>query len=93
MSANGKLNGHEREKLAMEVQAEALRPTPPINVAARTLQERLDDLARRNRDLESTVTRLRRLMRANDDQYQREKARQCRELMEDEQKRARRANL
>lgn len=90
---NGKLNGHAREQLAAEVQAEALRPTPPVNVVARTLHERLDDLSRRNRDLESLVTKLRRLMRANDDQYEREKARQRRELMEDEAKRVRLQNL
>lgn len=79
--SNAATNGHAaREKLALEVQAEALRPTPPINVAERTARERLEDAWQRIRHLESTVARLRFLLRSNADEYQKEKARQRREL-------------
>lgn len=83
---NGSLNGHaERTKLALEVQAEALRPTPPINVVERTARERLEEATRRISDLEGVIVKLRRLMRNNHEQYQREVARQRRELgIEDE---------
>lgn len=82
---NGSLNGHaERTKLALEVQAEALRPTPPLNGGA-SLQDRYNKAARRINDLESEIARLRFLLRSNDDEYQKEKARQRRELgIEDE---------
>lgn len=82
---NGSLNGHAaREKLALEVQAEALRPTPPLSGGA-SLQDRYNKAARRINDLESEIARLRFLLRSNDDEYQKEKARQRRELgIEDE---------
>ncbi len=78
MSANGKFNGREREKLALEVQAEALRPTPKLD--GPSLQERLSAASRRIRELEDVVALLRLQKRENQAQFRREVAMQRREL-------------
>lgn len=84
VSANGKFNGHaEREKLALEVQAEALRPTPTLN--GRSLQERLSEAWRRIRQLEDMVDALKNEKNANRTQL-REVANQRRELGINEQR-------
>jgi hypothetical protein len=73
-------NGHQaaREKLALEVQAEALRPTPPLN--GYSLQDRLSAAWRRIRELEELVSLLQRQKRENKEQFRREVATQRREL-------------
>lgn len=84
MSANGKLNGHvEREQLALEVQAEALRPTPPLNNGS--LQDKLSAAWRRIKDLEDRLDELKQQKQANRMQFQREVAKQRRELGINEQ--------
>lgn len=77
---NGSPNGHaERTKLALEVQAEALRPTPPVSGGV-TLMERLANSERRVRDLQAQVAKLQHQQRVNENEAQRDKARQRREL-------------
>lgn len=68
-----------REKLAIEVQAEALRPTPGVN-ANKSLQERLDDALRRVRELDTKLAELQQQHRYNQSEYKREVARQRKEL-------------
>lgn len=76
---NGSLNGHaERTKLALEVQAEALRPTPPLS--GPSLLERLANSERRVRDLQAQVAQLQHRKRVNENEFKREKARQRMEL-------------
>lgn len=85
MSANGKLNGHtDREQLALEVQAEALRPTPPLNGGS--LQDKLTAAWTRIRQLEDRVITLQKQKRENRAHYQREVAKQRMELGINEQR-------
>lgn len=72
---NGKLT---REQLAIEVQAEALKPTPPVNGAS--IQDRLIAAWQRIRQLEERLDQLRQQKLANYTQYRRELAKQRREL-------------
>lgn len=82
---NGKLNGHaDRKQLALEVQAEALRPTPPLNSGS--LQDKLTAAWTRIRQLEDRVLTLQKQKRENRAQFVIEVARQRRELMENEAK-------
>lgn len=82
---SGKLNGHaDRKQLALEVQAEALRPTPKLN--GPSLQERLSEAWRRIRELEDQIAALQRQKHDNHAQFLRESARQCRELGINEQR-------
>lgn len=79
VSANGKLNGHaEREKLALEVQAEALRPTPTIKGGS--LQKQLTAAWTRIRQLEERIIELQKQKRENRAQFLREVAKQRMEL-------------
>lgn len=71
MSANAKRNGHaDREQLALVVQTEALRPTPPIT--GPSLQDRLSAAWRRIRELEDRVAALQQQKRENREQFARE---------------------
>lgn len=82
MSAHAKLNGHAaREQLAIEVQTEALRPTPQFTpISGPSLQERLKSAWSRIRQLEGQVDALRRQKRENRSEFQREIAKQREEL-------------
>lgn len=81
---NGKLNGHEREQLALEVQAEALRPTPKLNSGS--LQDKLTAAFQRIRQLEDRIIALQKQKRENREQFQREVAKQRTELGINEQR-------
>lgn len=76
---SAKLNGHAaREQLALEVQAEALRPTPPAN--GPSLHERLIEAWQRIRVLEDRIVTLQKQRREHQAQFCREIARQREEL-------------
>lgn len=78
MNTNAQLNGHaSREQLALEVQAEALRPTPQVH---NSLRERLNEALERVRLLRVQIVTLERQKRENRAQFQREIARQREEL-------------
>lgn len=76
---SAKQNGHAtREQLALEVQAEALRPTPPLN--GESLQARLSAAWQRIRTLEEQLESLQKQKRENQAHFQREIAKQRKEL-------------
>ena len=76
--ARGQKAAMGRAKLALEVQAEALRPTPPLN--GYSLQDQFSAAWQRIRQLEEQVALLKQQKRDNQAQFAREVSKQRREL-------------